>query len=421
VRSPPGVFPAERHWLDFKRELYPGPPPASKPSKSKSRDEVHDELARDLASLAVYGGVLVFGVEEDKVNHVFTTVDMPLPAQLDQTIDQVARARITPPLYVAPTLLGNPALPGSGIMVVEVPESPDAPHRVGGVYYGRSETGKIQLSDDDVERLILQRQRRADQRLIAAMTATTNAVPSDDDGSCHMYPTAVPTRRWPDMFLRYTRYQAARNSFIADSTAWVNAVAAFPDRPADTKPAFSELTHYRRTQTLRGSWFQTFAPTDEMAMPRRGVGLGDDGTVRFFDLAAGSRPDGMHPAAAIAQQRGYPARALHSQAVVYDEVLWWDILDVLHLIAKLSATCGYHAAWLLGITVDGTLGRLSGATGAFPSVASRSDSNELAGTSRATSDELSQAPLTVAERLLRPVLQELGSEHLLRRLNPTLA
>jgi hypothetical protein len=52
---------------------------------------------------------------------------MPLPAHLDQTIDQVARDFIDPPLLVAPILLSSPGSPGDGI-VVEVPESPDAPH-----------------------------------------------------------------------------------------------------------------------------------------------------------------------------------------------------------------------------------------------------------------------------------------------------
>ncbi|MEU6171304.1 hypothetical protein ABZ832_05195 [Streptantibioticus parmotrematis] len=78
----------------------------------KSKNVTHQELARDLASLAVRSGFLVFGVEEDKEHHTFTVVDMPLPARLDQTVDQVARHLITPALLVAPTLLPNPASPG---------------------------------------------------------------------------------------------------------------------------------------------------------------------------------------------------------------------------------------------------------------------------------------------------------------------
>src|SRR5579859_2003654 len=88
-----GVFPRERFWLDFKAMLYPPPPPAGrKPQKTTA--EVHEELARDMASMAVRGGTLVFGVSEDKRNHTFAVANMDLPAHLDQTIDQVARDRI---------------------------------------------------------------------------------------------------------------------------------------------------------------------------------------------------------------------------------------------------------------------------------------------------------------------------------------
>ena len=55
-----GVFPAERHWLDFKRELYQRPSANGAPTKPKSKNEAHQELARDLASLAVRGGYLVY-------------------------------------------------------------------------------------------------------------------------------------------------------------------------------------------------------------------------------------------------------------------------------------------------------------------------------------------------------------------------
>jgi hypothetical protein len=35
-----GVFPAERHWIDLKKQLYPSPPPAGGPSKPKPTNEV---------------------------------------------------------------------------------------------------------------------------------------------------------------------------------------------------------------------------------------------------------------------------------------------------------------------------------------------------------------------------------------------
>ena len=59
-----GALPHERHWLDYKLELYPGLRPGI-PTKPKSTREIHTELARDIASLGERGGYLIFGVAED--------------------------------------------------------------------------------------------------------------------------------------------------------------------------------------------------------------------------------------------------------------------------------------------------------------------------------------------------------------------
>jgi hypothetical protein len=221
------------------------------------------------------------------------------------------------------------------------------------------------------------------------------------------------------MLLRFTRDQAARNEFIAAATPWVTDAGKEPDRPGDNRPAFSELQVHRRTQRLGGGWFQTFPFTEGAAWPRRCVGLSDDGTVRFVDLLVGSMPDGMHPAAARWRQGGANAIALHAVPVVYDEVVWWDVLDVLRMIGELAAVCRYTGAWLLGAAVDGALGRSSSST-AVPPVASatRSDSDTLASTCRASGAELVGDRTAVADRLIRPVLRQLGCEFLLGRSNP---
>jgi hypothetical protein len=50
------------------------------------------------------------------------------------------------------------------------------------------------------------------------------------------------------------------------------------------------------------------------------IGLEDNGTVRFIDLAAGTRPDGDHPAAAELRERGYPVSSAPGNGwpVIYD-------------------------------------------------------------------------------------------------------
>lgn len=60
-----GVFPHERHWIDFKRRLYPEEPAAGQPSQA-TRDKVNAELARDMASMAERGGFFIYGLRRTR-------------------------------------------------------------------------------------------------------------------------------------------------------------------------------------------------------------------------------------------------------------------------------------------------------------------------------------------------------------------
>jgi hypothetical protein len=409
-----GVFPSERHWLDFKRELYTRPMANGTPVKPKPKNEVHQELARDLASLAVRGGYLIFGVEEDKASHAFTVVDMPLPAHLDQTVDQVGRDLITPVLLVTPTLLPNPDDPAQGMMVIEVAESPDAPHMVGGTYYGRSETGKVKLTDDDVERLILRR-GRTDQRLQSAMADTLSADPEPGSEAGHLYLTAVPTQGWSDMLLDYTRDRSSTGRFTTTATQWSNVIAQADRGLRDTNSvpiAFGSLVDNRRSQRPRGAWFLNYPlspPERRLGAPRRALGLDDDGTVRFIDMVAGSLPDGMDQSVAERATPGWPAGSRFS--VSDDLVVWWETLDLVRLIGQISESCGYVDGWLLGAELGNMRGRRSSEWGA-----NECDTDKLTSTSRAVARQMLGRPHEVASALLRPMFRDLGSERVLEQL-----
>ena len=410
------VFPAERHWLDFKRELYTRPAANGTPVKAKPKNEVHQELARDLASMAVRGGYLVFGVEEDKASHTFTVVDMPLPAHLDQTVDQVARDLITPPLLVTPTLLPNPEDHARGMMVIEVAESPDAPHMVGGIYYGRSETGKVKLTDDDIERLILRR-GRADQRLQTAMADTLAADPEPESEAGHFYFTAVPTQGWPDMLLDYTRDRAASSKLMTAATQWRNAIAqadAGQRNEGSVPIAFGNLKDTRRSQRPRGAWFFNYPlspPDRRLGIPRRALGLDDEGAVRFIDMAAGSLPDGMDQSVAEHANKGWPASSRFSVSVIYDVLVWWETLDLVRLVGQIAGSCGYSGSWLLGAELRHMRGRRSSEWGT-----NECDTDQLTATSRAATRRLLDRPREVASALLRPLFRDLGSEIVLDQL-----
>ena len=119
----------ERHWLDAKAQVG---------TTASSRKD----LAKDLTSFANDGGGLLIGVREDKDAGTLHVAPVPL-AGLAETIDQIARSRCDPPLYVVCHPLPGPAdsdSPAHGVLLVQVPPSPLAPHMVEGRYYGRGDT-----------------------------------------------------------------------------------------------------------------------------------------------------------------------------------------------------------------------------------------------------------------------------------------
>ena len=135
----------ETHVLDIKRELPPGSESANK------------ELARDLASLAIDGGLLIIGVDEDK-DYALT----PVPLEgLAERVEQVAGSRIDEPLPLTFIEIESAAKAADGYLIVRVPASPRAPHMVENRYWGRGDKTKHMLSDGQVERLIALRSRWA--------------------------------------------------------------------------------------------------------------------------------------------------------------------------------------------------------------------------------------------------------------------
>jgi hypothetical protein len=137
----------ETHWVELKQAV---------PATSRSANL---ELAKDLASLSVDGGVLIIGIADAR-GAAGEVIGTGLEG-LESRIAQVANGRISPALPVTIDLLDKPEEPGVGVVLVAVPASEGAPHMVDGHYWGRDAHGKRVLSDDEVRRLLGDRQARA--------------------------------------------------------------------------------------------------------------------------------------------------------------------------------------------------------------------------------------------------------------------
>src|SRR4051812_5638807 len=145
VEAAAGGLIDESHWVDLKQELPTG------------KRTVNTDLAQDLASLAVDGGLLIIGVEdhESRAGKV-CGVDL---AKLADRVDQVARDKVRPPLVVRSLEVPDPENPGRGCLLVHVPPSAQAPHMVDYVYYGRGDRANIRLSDEQVRSILADRTR----------------------------------------------------------------------------------------------------------------------------------------------------------------------------------------------------------------------------------------------------------------------
>jgi hypothetical protein len=180
----------ETHYLDAKA--------AAGSTKGDNR-----ELARDLASLAVDGGTLLYGIQEDKANGRFSLAPLLLSG-LSEKIEQVARSIPDPPLNVITTAIVSTAEDPKGYLIVHIPASPAAPHMVDGRYLGRGDKTKTTLSDAEVVRLH-ERRRSSEQDALALLEQETADDPMLDVGEqSHLFLVAQPLSGRPDMLLDFT-------------------------------------------------------------------------------------------------------------------------------------------------------------------------------------------------------------------------
>ncbi len=412
------TLPDERHWIDYKRQLYPTPKAGT--LSQGERRKAHVEAGRDMASMAVRGGYLVYGVAEDKINHTFAAHPIDLPVGIAETIDQVARDLVTPPLLVMPHLLVDPTSPAGaprGFLVIEIEESADTPHRVEDIYYARSETGRIVMSHDEVERLVQQRGRISEvlsRQLDLSMQG--DPVVAADRRAPHLYFTAVPSRGWPDMFIRYSRDHQARLNLIQRATQVGNELRQADsgrDRPA---VAVAEMIDGLRSQRVRGSWVRTWsgAPTEGMGSM---LGVDDDGTIRYVYMAAGNLDNGVDAVAEQAAAAGWPVAPIAVGPVVNENILFFVTLDLVRFVDVLSREAGYAGNWLLGVHVDRLIGRLSRNLANSMSLnLAPYDDEAYRQTGRVAARRLPQHAPAAVDQLLRPLFRNLGTEPMLDRL-----
>jgi hypothetical protein len=412
-----GVFPDERYWIDFKRQLYPTPGPDGKNTQGERR-KAHVEIARDLASMATRGGYLVLGVAEDKSTTppAFSPYPMPLPPGIKDDLDRVARDRVTPPLYVEVTPMEDPANPGTGFILIEIPESEHVPHMTDERYFGRSDSGRTTLTDDQVERLMLQRAQMG-RRIQPEMQATIQADPieAEQRSAPHGYFTAGPTRGWTDMFADYTKDRQAHQQLIQlCSQAAIRIVNEGAQQRGFENIAMGDMKNYRRSAQPHGAWLITWTADPAEGVGRM-VGVDDDGPIRFIDFGAGSTSTGRHATVDMMAAQNPGLLAPTGPPLVYEVTFRDRITDMLLLLSEFSGAISYSGGWLLGVQLDGLQGRFAQAMQGQRGYMAPSpyDADTYAFTTRVTSRQITEDPADVSRTLLLRLYRGLGTAGLL--------
>jgi hypothetical protein len=185
VRAVEGGLLNENHWVELKKSI---------PNVPRS----NEELARDLASLAVDGGTLIVGVQE-KDSHAEKVIGVELKG-VQERIEQAAESHIHPRLYFRVRPIRHPGDPDLACVVVEIPASGQAPHQVDFVYYGRSEMRKDRLADDRVREIMASRSASL-RRTGGKLTALAARFPMDlTQRRCgHLFVITDPIDADPDV------------------------------------------------------------------------------------------------------------------------------------------------------------------------------------------------------------------------------
>lgn len=374
VEAAAGGLLDESRWVDLKRELKPGKPG-------------NIDLAVDIAAMSLEGGLLIYGIT-DHDSRAGNVVGIELVAKIADRVDQVARMKVHPPAQVRSVEIADPNRPGWGCLLVIVPPSPQAPHMVDHVYYGRGDRANHKLSDQDVRQALAvrdQRQHNLSEQLQALRAEDPHPAPHQQG---HLYVIAQP--------------------LAAPDDAMVEAL---------TKPDIQNvvlLQAHEIAQRLGTHWSPTLADLDKMQ--RRADGLA---FLSYYDpnrmpetllLELMLREDGT-----VALTCGRATDTLRRPALEEFRVLFPAlVLGLTHSVLSMAAhlaenVSGYQGQWAVGVLLDNLkgVGPYNGPYGMRHHVVtySREEYEHLTTT---TTAELVEHADAVVDRLLGRLMRGLG-------------
>lgn len=316
--------------MELKRDF-----PGGRPGNTK--------LAKEAASLAVDGGLLILGVDEDDAGRAATVCGTDLNG-LAERVDATIRSNTHPPLFVRiHPPISDPDNSGRGCLLVEVPPSGQAPHQVDGVYYGRNERGKMPLPDDRVRELILRRAAAQDttKTQLHDMVSNFPQLPEKRKAG-HLFLIANPLDADPEAMIPVRTGAEGQNKL---HQAIEDAIGAVPST-LRYAPTLISYCHGWRPQH-NGLAFTSLA----------GVGETSEGHIMLTTI----RDDG---GIEVTCGEGAPQSKQPWQESMIKTIAGSAVLRLTHSVAALAAILadkytGYQGRWHLGLCLDDIRGAIA--------------------------------------------------------------
>ena len=348
------------------------------------------ELARDLAQFGIDGGILLIGVAEPKdASSQWEPAPVPLPG-LSERIEQVARSTIDPPLQIRVSQFASGGDPATGYLVVEVPVSPQAPHMVDGVYYGRGDKTRHRLSDAEVLRLHAAR-RGAEEEINRLLDTEIERDPFGSQGQRgHLFLAAHPQLARPDLA------QALLEEDVRRLLQFNGELTVSPQlRQRMPTPTSASYTP-RRAQGV--------------ALCSNGLEDGRQATAEAVQHEEGSLDVELREDGGVRVFVGRLTDDHNGNKLILDGLAIAYVTRLLEWTRSVSYMTGYRGRWLLGIAGTRLRGGRSGTSASsFDDPGPVYDVDAYRQITTADYGELDERPGDVVQRLVGRLLRGLGT------------
>lgn len=357
----------------------------------------NSDIAIDVAAMATDGGVIIYGVLEDKENVTFSATPIALAGVKDR-ISNIVAAYVREDVFFDVRLLELETDPTSGFVVIDVPASIRAPHMVESKgeyrFYGRVPGGNQLLSEAQVARLY-ERRERVERESGKALDDWVAARPGGQvPGRVDLYLVVKPLLS--DVEFRERSLKGNDRQLVGNAIHYAVMSLRFKESGGKYVARIVDTAH---GHTTADGYMVTTPPVmiggEESTEFDVALEVLDDGTCRYFQSSMNwhrSVDNGEHVVLNDAGVAQCAAQVAHVAGLLFNHGVYHGQVDVSLLVTNVKDAVSSH--WF---TQPGAY-FLPNSLPSFPK-------EEHRATLRVTANQLQTEPCEIARRLTSRMLR----------------